>query len=158
MHNQEPALSLLAAIQANDIVLVSNLLTANPTLISTPLIPRTGSQAIHVATGHPEILRLLIDKFHADVNARSSDGSTALLFACMAGDVQAEAVQILCERGCDLYLTDEDGDGPLYYAATGKAVAVQCIAVLRKFGVKGDPMDPTHTSSGVIHVGCSCSH
>jgi hypothetical protein len=76
-------------------------------------IRSSGSRALHLAVDHPEILTMLLEEFHA-VIARSKDGSTALIYACMDEDSRFTSVQIACEKGCDINAVHDDGDSALY--------------------------------------------
>jgi ankyrin repeat protein len=58
----------------------------------------------------------------ADVNAKSSDGRTALMQA--AGDGRAALVQLLLEKGADLEATDTAGRTAWMYAAMGNQIEV----------------------------------
>lgn len=68
------------------------------------------------ATGgcNPDVVYALIKK-GADVNARKSDGSTALMCAVTAGSV--DIVQVLLDRGADVNARKSDGTTALMNAA-----------------------------------------
>ena len=53
-------------------------------------------------------MKLLIEDFRADVNSRRRDGSTALMDACEAGDLEV-ARELLDTYGADPHAEDRDG-------------------------------------------------
>ena len=74
---------------------------------------RWGALHYAVFAGHGEIARLLIEK-GADVNARTPNGSTALMLAAREG--QAELARALLEAGADARPVNEWGDDALAFA------------------------------------------
>ena len=70
---------------------------------------------------HLEALELLL-QFMADVNAKESTGSTALLLACNQG--HAEIVTTLLQHDADINLSDSDGQTPLHDAVANKDLTI----------------------------------
>ena len=63
--------------------------------------------------GHAEIVKLLADN-GAELNLKSNDGSSALIFASQNGN--AEVVKVLLEKGADPGLKDNKDKTALDYA------------------------------------------
>jgi ankyrin repeat protein len=59
------------------------------------------------------MVKLLVER-GADVNAKTTDGRTALIFACNMG--MTEVVKLLVERGADVNAKTTDGHTPLSVA------------------------------------------
>ena len=64
----------------------------------------------------PEIVQLLLEK-GADVNARSTDGRTPLMFAASS---TPEIVTLLLEKGAEIEARDNKGMTPLMFAASAE--------------------------------------
>ena len=80
--------------------------------------------------GRIDILRALLDKDPASVNARGGDGETPLHFAA-----NAEVAELLIERGADLEIRDIDHEAtPIQYQVNNLDV----VRVLLKHGAKPD--------------------
>jgi ankyrin repeat protein len=69
------------------------------------------------ASGNLELMRILIDQGHLDINARDGAGLTPLTLAIMAG--KTETVKFLLENHADVSLTSDETYRmtPLHYAA-----------------------------------------
>ncbi len=65
-------------------------------------------------SGYTKIVSLLVDKYHADVNARNN-GITALMWAASTG--HANTVKILLSRNADVNAKSDNGATALMYAA-----------------------------------------
>ncbi len=80
-------------------------------------INRDGAQwsALHYAVfaGHEAVARLLMDR-GADIHARSTNGSTALMMAAREG--REALAQLLLDRGADPDAVNEHGDNALAWA------------------------------------------
>jgi len=61
-----------------------------------------------------DVVKLLIDK-GADVNAKTNDGDTALMWAAISGEV--DIVKMLLEKGADVNAKNNHGDTALIFAA-----------------------------------------
>ena len=93
--------------------------TGGPEFVSRPTTPTLvgktgGMSALHhaVRAGHVEVARALLDS-GADIDQRSGDGSTPLLFSVLNG--QFDLAMELIEGGADPnVVTDTDGVGPLF--------------------------------------------
>ncbi len=66
--------------------------------------------------GHAKLLKSLLDR-GADVNARSSDGNTALHTGALQGGVHV--VRLLLDQGADPNATNDRGETPLHMAIKG---------------------------------------
>lgn len=73
------------------------------------------------ANGNVERVRDVLDRNEADVNGVYS-GNTAAQAASQKG--HTSVLQVLVARGCDLEVTDEDGDRAVHHAAFGSEAAV----------------------------------
>ncbi len=87
------------------------------------------------AFGSLEAMRLLIDK-GADVNARSSAGATALMWAV----ADLAKVRLLIDRGADVNAVSESGRTALHLAAMSDNSA-PIVQLLRSRGAKADAVD-----------------
>ena len=75
-----------------------------------------GWTAAHLAArGQPDILRLLCDKYRADLSLRLSNGSLTLHSAAWKGSV--ECIEILLARSLDIDARNSFGRTPLHFAA-----------------------------------------
>ena len=79
-------------------------------------------------------MRQLLDR-SANVNARTKDGKTPLLFACSEGNT--DAVELLLDKGADVKAADVDGITPLLVAV--KKNRSHVIAILLDRGA--EPVD-----------------
>ncbi len=131
---------------------VSQLIRENKVGVEAVLNRSSGVRALHLAVDHPEILTMLLEDFHADINARSKDGSTALIYGCMSGDSCFRSVKILCEKGCNINAVDDDGDSALYYAKTNSKDAHLCVEALQEYGANQGFSGLGITSSGTLHT------
>ena len=93
--------------------------------------PLTGCTALHYAAsiGATEIVKLMLSKKRvvgetAEVNALDNVGMTPLHWAARSGDTSLEVARILADMDCDVHASDQDGNGPLFYAVESKAVAM----------------------------------
>lgn len=77
-----------------------------------------GERALHIAarSGNVDIVRLLLERAHADPNATDKKGCTPLLAVCDSSNVKyvAEIVQLLLGAGGDPALAEENGIVPLH--------------------------------------------
>ncbi|MDC0857561.1 ankyrin repeat domain-containing protein [Rickettsiales bacterium] len=86
-----------------------------------------GRTPLHIAAqnGHPEIVKLLLDR-GAEVNQAGRYGTTPLHIAAHRG--HREAVQLLLDRGAEVNQSDNDGTTPLCIAViNGHREAVQLL-------------------------------
>ncbi|KAA0150830.1 hypothetical protein FNF29_04944 [Cafeteria roenbergensis] len=98
------------------------------------------------ASGHPEVLRLLLER-GADAKARSVGGLTALHLACRYGGV--EAVRVLLDSGADFEARDDQNWTPLHEA--GEYGKVESIRALLGAGA-----DPLASDNRLSQGGVSC--
>ena len=87
------------------------------------------------AFGSIEAMRLLLDK-GADVNAKSSAGATALMWAV----TDLAKVRLLVDRGADVNAVSESGRTALHVAAMSDNSA-PIVQLLRSRGAKADAVD-----------------
>ena len=96
---------------------------------------------IAASSGHPEMVRLLLDR-GADVNAPNFWGGTAITAAAVSGD--PEATRLLIRHGADVNAND-DGAVPLGYALYGlqhatntteRAHFAEVVLLLRRAGAR----------------------
>nr|XP_045584457.1 ankyrin repeat domain-containing protein 17-like [Procambarus clarkii] len=90
-----------------------------------------------VYAGHIEIVKLLI-AHNTDVNAQSSLGSTALMYACARGHI--DVVKVLLHHGANVEDHDMDGHTPLMLAALEGHVEIAKILLEKGAGIN------THSS------------
>ncbi|KAL0936855.1 ankyrin-2 ankyrin [Colletotrichum truncatum] len=76
--------------------------------------------ALHLATiGSAETVAFLLDHDYAkDINATTSDGSTALHFATLLG--QVDSIKLLVSRGANVNAQNNEGFAPLHLAVTNQ--------------------------------------
>lgn len=89
--------------------------------------------ALHSACTHNHlvIVKLLIEKGHADVNKESDILGTPLHCACESGNAQIAGY--LLDHGADVNATHPDGSSPLWIACAGKGCA-ELVALLIEKG------------------------
>ena len=92
------------AIGENSASRVQAVLITNPEIVNCELINGATNPICNAAfLGYNHIILLLI-KYNADVNLRSSDGRTPLMWAAMRGHMTT--MEMLLENGADRELTD----------------------------------------------------
>ena len=80
------------------------MLIDSPELVNCELVKGATNPICNAAfLGHNQILMLLL-KYNADVNLRSIDGRTPLMWATMKGNLST--MELLIEHGAKLDLTD----------------------------------------------------
>ena len=116
-----------------------------------------GHYPITVASqqGHEEVVKILLEEYNANAEAETSDGWTALLFACKEG--QEETVKILLDRINNVNSVSHKnacGKTPLMWAAwNGRLEIVE--QLLRK----GASMEVKTRSGGTaLHLAVSRGH
>ena len=87
----------------------------------------------------------MLDAGGVDINARGSQGRTALQRA--AGANMVSCCQLLIERGADATLIDDLGRTTLHWAAMGNAVEVADLLVTKNVPVKA----LTNSGSSALH-------
>ncbi len=127
---------LLAAVEAGDAAVVTNLLKQNMNL---EVRNQRGWTPLVIATeqGNVVIASLLVAK-GADVNARSTSiqGSTALCFAAQRGDTAL--LELLLKRGADINARSKNGGTALCSAVDSKQEAAILFLIAR--GAKIDQL------------------
>ena len=124
INGQQEMVDLLLANQAEydvfsaagigDIIRVKTLLKTNPDLVSSK--DNLGYTPLHyaaVGVGKKEMVEFLLTN-HADVNAKTGDGRTALHFA--ATKAHKEVVDLLLANHVDINAKDKGGATPLQWA------------------------------------------
>ncbi|XP_065062546.1 serine/threonine-protein phosphatase 6 regulatory ankyrin repeat subunit A-like isoform X2 [Rhopilema esculentum] len=104
---------------------------------------------LHVATegGHSSIIEILIDKYKADVNQRSKDGSTLIHLASKCG--HPEVALFFVKRGVPLQMPNKEGAICLHEAAKQGHVSVVKSLLLKGASVNVMTKDfytPLHTA------------
>lgn len=95
------------AVQENSGAKISQLLLDHPDLVNCELINGLTNPICRSATlGNNNIILLLL-KHGADINLRSSDGRTPLMWASIHGKLST--IDLLLENGADKDLTDQEG-------------------------------------------------
>ncbi|KAL7580945.1 hypothetical protein ACA910_005762 [Epithemia clementina (nom. ined.)] len=109
--------ALMVAIEGNQVEVIRFLLNR---AVDVTVKNDLGNAAIHVAAKQEdldkEILRFLMHKGGVDVEARTSDGYTALHVACMHG--LYENALYLLELGASIHTLDQHGNTALHWACT----------------------------------------
>ena len=100
--------ALFAAAREGDVDGCRRLLIAGDVRANDVVHALSGGTALHAGIAHRAVVKLLIEDFRADVNARRRDGSTALMDACEAGDLEI-ARELLDIYGADPHAEDRDG-------------------------------------------------
>ena len=100
--------ALFAAAREGDVDGCRRLLIAGDVRANDVVHALSGGTALHAGIAHRAVVKLLIDDFRADVNSRRRDGSTALMDACEAGDLEI-ARELLDTYGADPHAEDRDG-------------------------------------------------
>uniref|UniRef100_H2ZU23 Ribonuclease L n=1 Tax=Latimeria chalumnae TaxID=7897 RepID=H2ZU23_LATCH len=102
--------------------------------------------------GHNNIIKLLIDKMKASVNAQDNLGRTALIHAFQPGKKPAcSTVKLLLARGAVLNVSDGDKKTPLILAAEKNSIKLLKI-LMKKDGNDVNAKDKTGTSALLIAV------
>ena len=96
--------ALFAAAREGDVDGCRRLLIAGDVRANDVVHALSGGTALHAGIAHRAVVKLLIEDFRADVNARRRDGSTALMDACEAGDL---------DISCLLYTSPSPRDATL---------------------------------------------
>ena len=100
--------ALFAAAREGDVDGCRRLLSAGDVHANDVVHALSGGTALHAGIAHRAVVKLLIEDFRADVNSRRRDGSTALMDACEAGDLEV-ARELLDIYGADPHAEDRDG-------------------------------------------------
>ena len=104
----------LTAAWQNEVDLIKNLAAEYPVFVD-PLQPYlTAALSTACNSGQAEAARLLVEEYHADVNARRNDGMTMLHEALNSADMIT--AKMLIQHGADINAQDPQGATPLHYA------------------------------------------
>jgi len=110
---------LIEAIENENWPMVYEIINSYPSLINVPDIQ--GNYPIHLVAGKENfnVLKLLVDKFHVDVNIKDGDGCTPLCWAINGKneDLEKEIVLFLLSRGVNPNIVSKSGFSPLHLAA-----------------------------------------
>ncbi|XP_051868517.1 2-5A-dependent ribonuclease-like [Pristis pectinata] len=79
-----------------------------------------------------KVAKLLLEDYSVDINARDNSGRMALLAAVDIKNV--ELTKMLCERGADVYCSDNDGNTPIMVAKRRYATEIK--KILDQSGLK----------------------
>ena len=104
------------AAKSGDVARVRALMDQDPGLLTA--FDEQGKTPLHWATGRGqlEVMKLLLDAYHADVDCKNVNDGTPLHVA--ASQAQSEAARLLIDRGAKLDATRAaDGMTPLHIAA-----------------------------------------
>ena len=104
----EPQKALFAAAREGDVDGCRRLLSTQDVRANDVVHALSGGTALHAGIAHRAVVKLLIEDFRADVNSRRRDGSTALMDACEAGDLEI-CKELLDTYGADPHAEDRDG-------------------------------------------------
>ena len=90
-----------------------------PTQISDKPYALPGERALHIAarTGSVTIVRLLLNRSHANPNAADNQGRTPLMVTCSCPDASVEVVRLLLKAGADPAFAQKNGIIPLHSVA-----------------------------------------
>jgi ankyrin repeat protein len=97
-------------------------------LLSPPInvnaVSKRYGTALHAAAyeRRPDVLRMLVDTYNADVTVTDQFGRTPLHLAARGGDVRC--VDYLIERGLDCNDKDKNGNSVIHYACSGASIEV----------------------------------
>ena len=96
-------------INKGDVSKIEEILQIRPSLIRDPLTPHSKTTALNRATqnGNISLVKLLIEKYEADVNLVSEKGETPLMSAIKRNHVKL--VKLLLEKGADPNYIDSLG-------------------------------------------------
>ena len=100
--------ALFAAAREGDVDGCRRLLSTQDVRANDVVHALSGGTALHAGIAHRTIIKLLIEDFRADVNSRRRDGSTALMDACEAGELEI-VKELLDTYGADPHAEDRDG-------------------------------------------------
>ncbi|XP_063923686.1 uncharacterized protein LOC135137861 [Zophobas morio] len=145
----DPRIALLIACQGGVYENVKTLLDLG---VSIHTKDNDNRNPLHYASSSKQvnrnIIKLLIDK-GIDVNARSTNGVTALQIACLEG--VHENAKLLLDCGASVNLTDHDDRNSLHYASASPRVNQTIINVLTK-EIDLNAQDKVKTTA--LHLAC----
>lgn len=90
---------------------IANMLAAAWCDIVSETDPGTPQLIFYCLYNNPKMVTMLLDQYRCDVNAKSSEGFTALMAAATADDV--DIMSILIDHGADIDMENIDGDNAL---------------------------------------------
>ena len=114
---------LFVACMNGDVAAAAALLEAGDVGANEVVHGLSKAPPLSAAVRHPALMRLLVERHGARVDARRGDGSTALMDAAEAG-LAASATLLCDEWGADLNLEDADGNTALDLARRETRTAV----------------------------------
>lgn len=111
--NQEKLWNAIETKQ--NLVIIKDLLKREDIKVDAKNVFDDGWTALHYAVheGYFEVVKLLIEQYFAQVDARTTFNKTPFHFACRRGNV--DIIKYLIEKGASTSVVDRDGCTPLHY-------------------------------------------
>lgn len=144
-------LSVLSLAARNGAVRLSELLLKSGANVMDRNSANALAYDLAVIYGHDDLIDLLIAQMNQVVPAvdrQAEDGTTALMRATMAADVNQ--IKDLLAAGADASRRDRQGESPLSYAVTHDLGEV--VQVLRAAGVERLPGDKVISHESIVHA------
>lgn len=103
-------------INKGDLKNIEDILKLRPNLISDPITPHTKTTALNRAcyNGKPDVIKLLVEKYEADINLPSQKGETPLISAVKRKHL--DVVKYLLNKGANPDYVDKAGFKAIDYA------------------------------------------
>lgn len=122
------------AVKRGDVEKVREILNADPSQLTAK--DDIGKTPLHWSAGKNqlEVMRVLLDEYHVDVNIRNANNGTPLHVA--ASQANPDAAVILIEHGADVNARTKNNSTPLHFAVikSGKPGHTQAAKILIQNG------------------------